>query len=777
MIITATFIRSFSQTADSEINLVKINTILLEELFMKKLNTWRQEQKVGTIQRDAILRLAAQDQATFMRMQKKITHSQPTKGKETTNKRVAFYKGTHDGIAENCTAIYLKKLPSSKNLKNSNPIFTYIDAANALFHNWQQSEQGKIMADKSHDVYGMGFHLSGDSVLYATQVFAQKPYVVVKDKAIKDTDYGILPNNPSVCDCMKSDAAYNAKQTLLLQNHNGMIYIKSENLQALKNFFSGAKDALYLDIVLRNQFGCDNNNLIHGSKIYDGTMLKPVLFSEIYAKNQAKDNINLFAPLSQIPEYFKNQNYAINIGYVKNGYSCDYGITYSPPNENFGLLHLWPKWIYQEHLDIIPGAIDTKIKLFIPFKRNETSITAENKNELLKKLAIYEPAMKQVNIKTYSSVEGSEENNVKLQEKRAQELKLLLSSITKKQIKIELEVKENWDDFFRSIQKTPFAYLQKLSKPAIKEHLKRKTLLDSMDYILKASRISNLELEIVTEVNNTSSPELILAAYQHAVLKQDSVKAFRAQNRLLESAFKYQFSRPEILNVNLPYKKRFLPMWTNYLALHLTNTDENYFYSARDTALKAIRIDSTYMPLQFNFCLLALNHLCYYADTIIPINQLEYKMNKAYKMAKNQSDSALVNHMWLNYSVLSLYRHWELHQYDKINKHLLNVKKYYPKADITEPEAVGLGLLFNFYSRFDWTLELLLPYLKKGSQNEDLLFTYLQSYGFEGTLPKDEWAGYLKKAKRLNSQRFNYWIDQIDFQNLRAKEIKKEFCE
>ena len=46
IIIMATFIRSFSQTANSEINLVKINTILLEELFIKKLNTWRQEQKV-----------------------------------------------------------------------------------------------------------------------------------------------------------------------------------------------------------------------------------------------------------------------------------------------------------------------------------------------------------------------------------------------------------------------------------------------------------------------------------------------------------------------------------------------------------------------------------------------------------------------------------------------------------------------------------------------------------------------------------------------------------
>lgn len=39
-------------------------------------------------------------------------------------------------------------------------------------------------------------------------------------------------------------------------------------------------------------------------------------------------------------------------------------------------------------------------------------------------------------------------------------------------------------------------------------------------------------------------PSVVLAAYQKAVLQNDSLKAFRAQNRLLEAAFKYHFSRP-----------------------------------------------------------------------------------------------------------------------------------------------------------------------------------------------------------------------------------------
>jgi hypothetical protein len=259
------------------------------------------------------------------------------------------------------------------------------------------------------------------------------------------------------------------------------------------------------------------------------------------------------------------------------------------------MLTLWPKWIYDEKLEVIPDSFSGKVKLLFPFNRNETTISEAKKTEFIKKLEIYKPYIHQINIKTFSSVEGSEESNLKLQEKRAQELSNLITSTTKKEVKINLDIKENWDYFFKQIKRSPFAYLAKLSKPEIKERLKSRSLLDSMDYLLRDSRVSTIELQIETFVKNDSKAELVLAAYQKAVMQQDSLKAFRAQNRLLEAAFKYHFSRPEILNVALPYKKKFLAMWTNYLALQITDIDAQYFYNARDTALKAIKIDSTFM--------------------------------------------------------------------------------------------------------------------------------------------------------------------------------------
>jgi hypothetical protein len=134
--------------------------------------------------------------------------------------------------------------------------------------------------------------------------------------------------------------------------------------------------------------------------------------------------------------------------------------------------------------------------------------------------------------------------------------------------------------------------------------------------------------------------------------------------------------------------------------------------------------------------------------------------------------------MWLNYSILSVYTNWRRHLYHNIDRHLANIKKYYPGAKINETEAIQLGKLFNLYSRTDWTCELLLPYLKNKSKNEDLLFLFNETYASRkgNMIVNEEYSKYLKKAKKQNPARFNRWIDEENFQLLRNDLIKKEFC-
>ena len=65
---------------------------------------------------------------------------------------------------------------------------------------------------------------------------------------------------------------------------------------------------------------------------------------------------------------------------------------------------------------------------------------------------------------------------------------------------------------------------------------------------------------------------------------------------------------------------------------------------------------------------------------------------------------------------------------EKIEKPLLEIKKYFLKHEITETEGLKLGLLFNLYGKYQWTLDMLYPLIKKHPLNNDLLFLFIKTY-------------------------------------------------
>lgn len=587
--------------------------------------------------------------------------------------------------------------------------------------------------------------------------------------------FGIFLPAKKSCDCLKNAASINAINGLRIEIKNDTVFLYSNDLSGLQKTFTGSHDAIYLDLVVRSQFGCEqkeNKTLA----IYEGEMLEPVYFSTLFKNNRAYRN-NLYAPMSCLPAKYKHRNYMVNFGISKSRMACDYRYSKYIPGQNIDMLYLFPKYIYDENLEVLTDTFTTKLTFRIPFDRSSFNIAETNKDDLIKKLKAYSPYLTSVKIKTFSSIEGSTLTNMKLQGQRTDEIARIIKKISGKEVEIKTESRENWIDFYKQIKNTPFSYLAGLSESQIKKKLENKSLLDSMNYLLYKNRTAEIEITIKGKVDNNSSPELVLGAYKYAVETNDTLKAYRAQNRLMNEIFKKNIARLEILNITLPKNKMFLKLWTNYLALAATDADSWYFYEARDTALKAVKIDTTYAPLQFNFCILSLRYLQMFNDTLIPISKLEYKMKKAYSSALNTSDSTLINHMWLNYSLLSLFNNWKAHSYDQLEKYLLMAKKFYPVSDISINEAVSLGLLFNRYGYYQWACELILPFIKRNHYDFGANYLFVMSYSTSYNLvTHDVWVKYIKRAKKIDTAFFYKWINEYDFQTLRLPEIREEFC-
>lgn len=771
----------FSFTSQSqEINVSKIDFSKIENSFYQKLNKLREEKNCGKLLTDPILKLAANDQAAYMQSTRIVGHDQKVKGKETPHKRVVFYKGTHDQVGENCILIYLKKPMKTKYSKLPITVNTYEEAAEALYLGWKNSPgHYKNMIAPAYDMGGLGFYFSADSsTLYCAQVFSAKPYIQPKGLESPIDAYGIKPSNKKVCDCFNTDEYAELVPNIRLVNGGDSLYIQSEDLPALKRFFNKPTDAIYFDAVLRGQFVCANNNLLHGSEVYDGTMMPPVYFKDVFKRNQAFGSKNFFATLCAIPKKFDKYTHEINYGFIKENFSCTYVWPIFVPGENLKVLQLYPKWMELDNEKIPVDTFKGVLSFNFPFERGKTVLTEKQLQELNKKLQIYKPFIKEVSIKTFSSIEGSTEINLKLQQQRADMLKSEIQKVTGQLSDVEIESKENWEEFYKQIANGKFKHMKNLSHEEIKIILKNRVMLDSMDYVLRKTRVARISIQLEAFVDEKSDPQLIIGAYKKSVEAGDSLKAFKYQNRLLQSVFRNQLTNSDITQVPLPYQKNFLAHWTNYIALSTFDPQLLYTYETREMALKAMSIDTTFAPLQFNMCIMTLKFVGDYMDTLMPIPLLERKMKAAYLM-NNKKDSSLVNKMWLNYHIISAYHHWLRHEYDKINPSLEYIRNYFETQRITETEALKLGLLFNFYGRYSWTLDILRPFVKE-TKNEDLQFLYVKTYGgsYIGTaLAQDkEWITNLQKAKRMNLKRFYKWINEENFQLMRLPEVKKEFC-
>lgn len=754
------------QNSQTKINPQAINYTLLENEFMARFNALRVSLQLKPLTKDKILGKAAQDQALYQNEKHFVGHVQNIKNKESPQKRVFFYGGTHNNIGENCISRHLG--------------LTYAEVADALFNGWKNSPgHYRNMIDSTYELCGLGFSFDqATSTLYSTQVFAQVPYLFEGDMLSPPDAYGVKEAPDKFCDQFNTPQAKKALSSFGIMYQNDTLFLRCEEKELFTKFFNKAGDAIYFDVVLRNQFGCEKFNRLHGSPVHDGKMFAPILFSDIVKRNRLKGTKNMFAPICPVPKQYSKNKANLNYGFVRNNISCEYTYPIHVPSKNLEMLDLFPKFLYQPDVPVEPDTFSGKLSFTIPFERGEVKPSQKTRSILDEKLAIYKKFIRGAKLQTFSSIEGNSKSNLILQQQRATSILEILKDYYPDSLGIQTQGAENWDTFFQNIENTMFAHLKNRSKEQIKEKLKSKALLDSLDFILRLSRTAELTLDIKAPINNDSSPYLLLAAYKKSVENRDSAKAFILQNKLIEAGANLKFDTRDLLQIELPVTRQFLPHITNYLAIYITSKDWQYYTYVRNLVLEATKIDTNYLPIKFNLCHMGLKNMHYYADTLVKPSKLETKMDECYKLGTYE-DSVLINHMWLNYSILSAYNNWELRQFDNINKHLNKVVKYYPGAQISEYEAVQLGLLFNEYARYDWTCTLLAPYLKKKQINNDILFLFVQSYSSLtcNSVNEETWEKYLLKAQKSDPARFFNWIDKESFQLLRIPIIKKRFCE
>lgn len=178
-LIIASILCTSIQSRAQQIDATSFNTLLFEKILLKKINAFRSEHRVNPLVNNLNVQKAARDQSEFLKENKKLTHTQPKKGKRTVQERLLRYVSpTNFAVGENIARTYILTPSYNYNSDGSTTLTeakTYDEAATYMLNSWIHSEfhRANLLNDK-YELSGLASYFNpSDNTLTVVQVFAR----------------------------------------------------------------------------------------------------------------------------------------------------------------------------------------------------------------------------------------------------------------------------------------------------------------------------------------------------------------------------------------------------------------------------------------------------------------------------------------------------------------------------------------------------------------------------------------------------------------------------
>lgn len=250
-----------------------------------------------------------------------------------------------------------------------------------------------------------------------------------------------------------------------------------------------------IDIVSKERYNCSNISE-NTNDFPKGIFLKPIYKKDLVKGSTALKDGTIFCKVGKVPSNLLNKQVEGNLVIVRGNYICYYT---NFVNIDRNILALLPMGLFTDSLlkyeipvaDTIMTDVFTytkQIQFEIPFQKGSASFTSAYLSKFYDSIGLDKYKIKKIELRAYSSVEGSEAINKSLMKQRAnaiiQEIKKYEPSLSR----IKIIAAENWLDFFRDIANTKFSELNELSKFEIKQSLTDKAVLNEIEPILSKER-------------------------------------------------------------------------------------------------------------------------------------------------------------------------------------------------------------------------------------------------------------------------------------------------
>lgn len=546
-------------------------------------------------------------------------------------------------------------------------------------------------------------------------------------------------------------------------------------------FFESKHDGFAVDIVNQDQYQCDNEKRTANEYTHKGYLLPPVYRDDIRDRAVISGNDIVYVFAGLIPKWFDKTKIEVNHMILQSEYQCSYTTIINVGG------HAWEMLPMGLYYDTLKGEsmedrykdLSKTLQFTIPFQKNTSVYKKEDIKPLYDSLKLTDYEITDIKIKAYTSVEGTLERNIQLQNERAQSIVDAMQTFQPESIRSEITSNENWVEFLDAIVNTPYKYLSQMSKDEVKEALKDPKLAEKVEPILAKERKAIISLVLEKRVKySKATPAELKNYFSQSIKNRDVDEALYLQEIIFHKIQREELPTSLLRELEVPETIEYGSLLMNSVAFDFEHNNKDVLEALKAfTELNDLLGGSP--QVLYNICALRLK--AWVKTRILP--GTEPLRDKIESLKKSRIPAALVTRLQINYHIVQSEVAYQEGRYADREKSLKFVYDNYKRLALNDKDRLSIAHFMSYNSRFDQAAQILEPRIKALDATEDLLFYYTTlTISKPKYLSSGGYRSFLLNVVNSNSSRFChlfYPVSQggLSFQVLENSFLKKTWCE
>lgn len=570
----------------------------------------------------------------------------------------------------------------------------------------------------------------------------------------------------------------------------GRIMFKYNDLRKFKRLIRSTKDGLAVDIVQKSQFNqCGTSNFVDYSKINRGIITKRVWRNKLYRKNEApaegrRERVKkLDVPLGEFPEALNVEDCELNLVIIKNRHVC-YNI---PPSFVYDA-----GYEYSQRIDLladtvvpdgvpryIPRATKNVLKFRIPFEKNKAEYKREDIDPVVKALNEPDFIIDKVHVAAYSSIEGSETRNIKLQQQRAESIIEALQEAQNESIIDSVSTDENWELFQKDVQGTKYEKLAKMKYLKAQKYISDNKLARKLEPILQNHRFADVTIWVTYDISGDKEEKYVLKQFNDRIKEDKLNEALSIQKYMFDQIVDGNYSAEAVSGMQIPEGKRFAGLNMNkiWLTKYVNDDPLDSTYCEQVNDLYALVEDNNpYIYYNHVYCGVVLDNI---KDEYVR-EDIQDQIDYLYDMPLTKKTVDLLN-VEMQYRIMDEYKDSLGMDEPIVQQSLERIKRIINFDQVTWQNSLKLASIFINHADYEYAFDLLDPFIDDERVFPELLFTYISLCSkVDHKIHSNRLVYALQRAKDLDEKRFCELFkgeDSFSAQVFANKKIKAMYCE